>query len=117
MLKDWGERGKGEDLLSLYLGLNKSLDAIEDARVTVLPPPPIQGVGNAAGVTMQLELRDASFDLAKLQAVVTAVETDALSQSSIQRVMAPFRANVPQYIIEVDRVKTETLQLSGDQVF
>ena len=37
MLKDWGERGKGEDLLSLYVGLNKSLDAIEDARITVLP--------------------------------------------------------------------------------
>src|SRR5262249_39248122 len=70
-----------------------------------------------AGVTMQIELRDNSFDMSKLQAIVTAVETDAQSQSSIQRVMAPFRASVPQYTVEVDRVKTETLQLTVDQVF
>ena len=39
----------------------------------VLPPPPIQGVGNAAGATMQVQLRDGSFDLAKLQNVVQAM--------------------------------------------
>jgi hydrophobic/amphiphilic exporter-1 (mainly G- bacteria), HAE1 family len=117
ILKDWDERGKGEDLLSLFLGLNRSMEAIEEARILVLPPPPIQGVGNSAGVTMQIELRDGTFDLAKLQAMVSAVEANAQSQSSIQRVIAPFRSRVPQYTIEVDRVKTETLQLTVDQVF
>ena len=58
--------------MSLFTGLNQSLDVIEDARVMVLPPPPIQGVGNAAGATMQIELRDGSFDLAKLQNIVDA---------------------------------------------
>jgi HAE1 family hydrophobic/amphiphilic exporter-1 len=117
MLKDWGERGPSEGLLPLFTGLNKSLEAIEEARILVLPPPPIQGIGNAAGVTMQLELRDGSFDLAKLQTVISSVESNAQSQSSIQRVMAPFRFSVPQYTIEVDRVKTETLGLTLDQVF
>jgi len=32
-------------------------------------------------------------------------------------VLASFRANVPQYAVEVDRVKTQTLQVSLDQVF
>jgi HAE1 family hydrophobic/amphiphilic exporter-1 len=117
ILKDWGERGKGEDLLSLYQGLNRSMGEIEEARILVVPPPPIQGVGNAAGVTMQIELRDSTFDLAKLQTVVSAVETNAQSQSSIQRVLAPFRSNAPQFVVSVDRVKTETLQLTVDQVF
>ena len=70
ILKDWSERGKGQDLLSLFIGLNRALDAIEEARILVLPPPPIQGIGNAGGFTMQVELRDGSFDLAKLQAIV-----------------------------------------------
>src|SRR5262249_5345051 len=96
---------------------NKALDQIEEARILVVPPPPIQGIGNAAGVTMQVELRDGSFDLAKLQTLVGAIETNSQTQSSIQRVMAPFRSRVPQYTIEVDRVKTETLKLSVDQVF
>jgi hydrophobic/amphiphilic exporter-1 (mainly G- bacteria), HAE1 family len=117
ILKEWSARGASEGLLPLYTGLNKSLEAIEEARILVLPPPPIQGIGNAAGVTMQLELRDGSFDLAKLQTITNAVESNAQTQSSIQRTMAPYRANVPQYTIAVDRVKTETLHVNVDQVF
>ena len=83
----------------------------------VLPPPPIQGVGNAAGATMQVQLRDGTFDLAKLQNVVQAMVTNASSQSSLQAVIAPYRATVPQYIVEVDRVKTQTLGLTINQVF
>ena len=43
VLKPWAERGKGEDLRSLVVGLNGSLGAIEEARTIVLPPPAIQG--------------------------------------------------------------------------
>src|SRR5262249_41323819 len=117
ILKPWSERGSAEGLLPLYSGLNKAMDEIEEARILVLPPPPIQGIGNAAGVTMQVELRDGSFDLTKLQTAITSMESNAQSQSSIQRVMAPFRANVPQYTVEVDRVKVETVRLTMDQVF
>jgi HAE1 family hydrophobic/amphiphilic exporter-1 len=117
ILNDWSERGKGEDLLSLFTGLNKAMEEIEEARILVLPPPPIQGIGNAAGVTMQVELRDGSFDLAKLQSLVGTVEGNAQTQSTVQRVMAPFRSSVPQYTIEVDRIKTENLRLTVDQVF
>jgi HAE1 family hydrophobic/amphiphilic exporter-1 len=117
ILKDWSARGAGEDLRSLFLDLNRSLAAIEEARTLVLPPPPIQGVGAGAGATMQIELRDGSFDLAKLQGVVTAMAANAETQSSLQRVMAPFRSSVPQYTVEVDRVKAQMLQVTVDQVF
>jgi hydrophobic/amphiphilic exporter-1 (mainly G- bacteria), HAE1 family len=66
---------------------------------------------------MQVELRDASFDLAKLQTEVDAVSGNALTQSSIQRVMAPFRSRSPQFTIDIDRVKTEAVHLTADQVF
>src|ERR1051325_8199256 len=39
------------------------------------------------------------------------------SQSSFQRVMSTFRADAPQFRIEVDRVKAQTLHVSVDQVF
>jgi len=117
ILKDWSLRGKGEDLASLYATLNKSLSGVEDGRVLVLPPPPIQGIGNAAGFTMQIELRDGSFDLAKLQGAANAMVKTAETQSGIQRVSATFRANVPQYRVEVDREKVENVGLTTDQVF
>ncbi len=117
ILKDWSLRGKGEDLLSLYTTLNKDLSAVEDGTVLVLPPPPIQGIGNAAGFTMQVELRDGSFDLAKLQSAANAIVKIAETQSGIQRVWAPFSANVPQYRVEIDREKVQTLGLTTDLVF
>lgn len=117
ILKDWSLRGKGEDLASLYQTLNRSLSDMEDGRVLVLPPPPIQGIGNAAGFTMQIELRDGSFDLAKLQGTVNAMVKTAETQSGIQRVSATFRANVPQYSVEIDREKVENVGLTTDQVF
>lgn len=117
ILKDWDARGPGEDLRSLVVGLNQKLEAIPEARIFVLPPPPIQGIGNAAGFAMQVELRDGNSDFGKLQAVTQAVVANAQTQSALQRVSSPFRSMVPQFDVEVDRIKTQTLHITTDQVF
>ena len=117
ILKDWDARGAGEDLRSLVVGLNQKLGAIADARIIVLPPPPIQGIGNAAGFAMQVELRDGNADFNKLQAITNAIVTNGQSQSALQRVSSPFRSMVPQFDVEVDRIKTQTLHVTTDVVF
>jgi HAE1 family hydrophobic/amphiphilic exporter-1 len=117
VLKDWSRRGKGEDLLSLFQQFNRDFAAIRDARIVVFPPPPIQGIGNAAGFAMQVELRDGSFDLTKLQTITNAIVKDAQTQSGLQRVTSSFRSSVPQMKVDVDRAKAETLQVSIDDVF
>ncbi|HLZ01854.1 MAG TPA: multidrug efflux RND transporter permease subunit [Bradyrhizobium sp.] len=117
ILKDWTARGPGEDLRSLVYGLNDKVAAIMEARTLVLPPPPIQGIGNAAGFAMQVELRDGNTDFAELQAITGAMVRNAQSQSALQRVQSPFRATVPQFDVEVDRIKTQTLHVTTDQVF
>ena len=117
ILKDWDSRGKGEDLRSLVYGLNDKLAPILEARALVLPPPPIQGIGNAAGFAMQIELRDGNSDYAKLQAITQAMVANAQTQSALQRVQSPFRATVPQFDVEVDRIKTQTLHVTTDEVF
>jgi HAE1 family hydrophobic/amphiphilic exporter-1 len=117
MLKDWSVRGKGQDLASLYKTLNDKLSHIQDGSVLVLPPPPIQGIGNAGGFTLQIELRDGSFDLAKLGSSTNAVVSAASTQSSIQRISTSFRASAPQYKVEINREKVQALLLTTDQVF
>jgi hydrophobic/amphiphilic exporter-1 (mainly G- bacteria), HAE1 family len=117
ILKDWAARGAGEDLRSLVYGLNDKLSTILQARALVLPPPPIQGIGNAAGFAMQIELRDGNNDYAKLQALTQAMVANAQTQSALQRVQSPFRATVPQFDVEIDRIKTQTLHVTTDQVF
>src|SRR4051794_20356845 len=117
VLKEWSARGPGQDLRSLFVGLNEKLSVIEEARILVVPPPPIQGIGNAAGFAMQVQLRDGNSDFSKLQAITGAVVANASTQSALQRVSSPFRATVPQFDIEVDRIKTQTLHVTTDQVF
>ena len=58
-----------------------------------------------------------SFDLGKLQGITDAVVSNAASQSGLQRVSTSFRAGVPQYKIQVDRVKTQVVHVTLDQVF
>ena len=65
----------------------------------------------------QIELRDGSFDLAKLEGSANATVHAASTQSSIQRVSTSFRAAAPQYKIVIDREKVQTLLLTTDQVF
>jgi HAE1 family hydrophobic/amphiphilic exporter-1 len=113
VLKDWSVR---PDLRTLFGRLSRALDTV-DARVITLPPPPIQGIGNVGGFTMQVELRDGSSDFAKLQSITNAVVANAQSQSALQRVSTTFRAIAPQLRVEVNRVKAQTLHVSVDQVF
>jgi HAE1 family hydrophobic/amphiphilic exporter-1 len=117
ILKEWSERGPGEDLLSLFNGLNQHLSVIPEARILVVPPPPIQGIGNAAGFAMQVELRDGNADYGKLQAITNTIVANGQTQSALQRVSSSFRSMVPQFDVEIDRVKTQTLHVTTDQVF
>ncbi|SHL13708.1 efflux RND transporter permease subunit [Bradyrhizobium lablabi] len=117
ILKEWSARGPGQDLRSLFVGLNEKMSVISEARILVIPPPPIQGIGNAAGFAMQLQLRDGNADYGKLQAIAGALVSNAQTQSALQRVSSSFRSMVPQFDVEVDRIKTQTLHVTTDQIF
>ena len=117
ILKDWSVRGKKLGLVPMIESLNKAVAGIEEAVVRVLPPPPIDGIGFAAGFTMQVQAIDNSFDFANLQRVTDAIVSDASSQSAIRFVITPFRASTPQYTVEVDRVKAQAVGVTVDQVF
>ena len=118
-LKDWGERykAKGQDLKSLYQGLSQRLGQVESARVQVIPPPPIQGIGISGGFQMQAELTDGSFDYQKLQRVTDLLVHEANTQSGLERVMTTFRADVPQISADINRAKAQSLGVSVGSVF
>jgi hydrophobic/amphiphilic exporter-1 (mainly G- bacteria), HAE1 family len=114
VLKDWSQRA---NLLVLFPRLTKAFAAVDEAQVLMFPPPPIQGIGNAGGFAMQIELRDGSTDFAKLQTITSTIVDNATSQSALQHVSTTFRATAPQIRIDVDRAKAQTVHVSVDQVF
>jgi hydrophobic/amphiphilic exporter-1 (mainly G- bacteria), HAE1 family len=119
ILKDWSERERagGQDLRSLYTKLSTALDELPMAEAFVLVPPPIQGIGNAGGFTMEVELRDGSFDFQKLERATQAVMSVGRTQSGLQRLVSPFRAGAPQIRLTMDRTKAETLGVSVGDAF
>ncbi|HZY52923.1 MAG TPA: efflux RND transporter permease subunit, partial [Reyranella sp.] len=118
-LDDWGVRNgkKGEDIRSIAQTLMRETSGLQDGRVIVLGPPPIQGIGNASGFQMQIEQRDGSFDLAKLQSAADEVVDQARTQTSIANPFTTFRAGAPHIELEVDRSKAESLNVSVGDVF
>ncbi|MGE7415281.1 efflux RND transporter permease subunit [Methylobacterium tarhaniae] len=115
ILRDWSRRGAGEDLRSVYAGLQARLAALPQARFTVVPPPPIQGLGLVGGFQMQVQLADGSFDYGKLQQAADGLVAQAGSEPGLARVTTPFRASAPHLRIELDRRKAETLGVAvGD---
>jgi HAE1 family hydrophobic/amphiphilic exporter-1 len=119
VLDDWSTRGRGtgRDLRSIYGRLQSELGKMTDAVAFVIVPPPIQGIGNATGFTMMVELRDGSNDFQKLQRITRTIVADGMSQTGLQRLTTPFRAGVPQIRLLVNRVKAETLHVPVEDVF
>ena len=119
ILKDWDVRlkGAGQDVRTIAQRLNGALQGIPEAITFALPPPPIQGIGNVGGFTMQAEIKNGDFDYALLQSLTNTVVSDANAQSALQRVVTTYRAGAPQLTVVVDRVKAETLGITVGQVF
>ena len=68
MVKPFDERlkAKDQDFVTIYKRLQNAMASLPDGKAFILPPPPIQGIGNASGFQMQLELLDGSTDYQKL---------------------------------------------------
>ncbi|MBP2150832.1 efflux RND transporter permease subunit [Xanthobacter flavus] len=108
---------KGQDLLSMYENLNKAVSDVEEAEVVILVPPAIQGIGNAAGFTMQPQIRNGNFDYQLLEQITTSMVDKARAQSALSHVSSSFRAGAPQIQVDVNRIKAETLGITVGQVF
>jgi HAE1 family hydrophobic/amphiphilic exporter-1 len=119
VLGDWNVRlkQKGEDVRSITQDLNRSLQGVTRAVVFAFPPPPIQGIGNVGGFTMQVEIKNGDFDYALLQSLADAVVGAGNAQSALQRLSTTFHAGAPQLNVIVDRTKAETLGITVGNVF
>jgi HAE1 family hydrophobic/amphiphilic exporter-1 len=115
MFKDWSVRGKKQDLLALYKKMNEIAAHTLSAKILVMVPPPIQGLGMSGGFQMQVELKDGTFDYQKLQYATDKLIQYGNQQPELQRLMTSFRATVPQLSAPIDRIKAESLGVSvGD---
>jgi HAE1 family hydrophobic/amphiphilic exporter-1 len=117
MLKDWGQRGKREDLRHIHQNLVQQLASVQEARTRVLIPPPIQGLGASSGFQMQIELTDGNVEFGRLQQITDQMVQEANTTPSVQNAFTAFRASVPQLSLRVDASQAATLNLNVGDVY
>ena len=119
VLKDWSIRGKqkGQDLRSILEHMQRELVSLPDGQAIVLVPPPIQGIGNAGGMQMQVELLGGSFNYQALSNMAEAIVTKAKDNPHLQHVQTTFRPNTPHVEVTVDRAQAESMRVSVGDVF
>ncbi len=111
-LKDWSERtGPGQGAASLAGRFTRELSTVRDARVFVMLPPAVRGLGSNAGFTLQLQdlggvgqevlqkARDQFITLANQDKRLTGVRASGLSASA-------------QLQVQIDDRKASALGLS-----
>ena len=116
--KPWDERkDKSEQLMGIVAELNRRFSVIKEARIVVIPPPAIPGLGNAGGFSIQVEQRQSNDDIKTFERVVQQFVAAANKQPEIGQAFTFFTARTPGFMVDVDRDKAKKLGLNLADVY
>ena len=90
---------------------------IKNANVVVIPPPPIRGIGVAAGFALQIEQGNSTDDIHAFEKVVNNFVAAAKKNPATSTAVCYFSAHTPSYNLTVDREKCEKLGVNTSDVF
>jgi len=117
MLKDWEEREEATlSLAQITARLSSRLWTLAEAQVMVFNPPPIPGLGTSAGFDFRLQ-DNQGRDVAELSQVMNGLIFAANQQDALSRVYSTYRANIPQYLLQVDRNKAKAMGIQLTDIF
>ncbi len=101
---------------SVLADLRTRLSVIEGAYVLTIPPPPVQGIGNAGGFKMMLEDR-AGLGAQALVDAARALVGAANRDPDFAGVFTLLNTGSPSVYADIDRMKAEKVGLTPTDVF
>jgi HAE1 family hydrophobic/amphiphilic exporter-1 len=101
----------------IIMALNKKFSAIKEAKIIVIPPPAIPGLGNAGGFSIQIEQKQSNDDIKTFEKVVNSFVAEANKQPEIAGAFTFFSAHTPGYEVDLDRDKCKRLGLNIADVY
>ncbi|MDB5111128.1 MAG: Transporter, hydrophobe/amphiphile efflux family [Mucilaginibacter sp.] len=120
MLTPWDERTTPSTTAQgLMDGLKKKIAkaGIKNANIVVAQPPPIRGIGQAAGFSMQIEQGSSTDDIYAFEKVIKKFVAAAHQTPATSTAYCYFSAHTPSYDLNVDREKCEKLGVNISDVF
>jgi len=116
-LKSFEERRKlGVTFPEIMAEAQKRTADINEARLLIVPPPVIQGIGSAGGYRMIVEDRgDHSFQ--ELSGLSWGLIAKANQTAGLKQVYTLFDISTPRVFADIDRKKAEMLGVPPERVF
>ncbi|KAB0679608.1 efflux RND transporter permease subunit [Aureimonas leprariae] len=116
-LKPFDERVKAGESADKILGdLTGRLQAIQEAFIIAIPPPPVRGIGNSGGFKMQVQERMGP-EVERVLAASRDLMGKAAGDKGLQGVFTTFTASSPQLFLNIDRRKAEILNVPIESIF
>jgi multidrug efflux pump len=98
--------------------VNGAIQEIQGARMFVVPPPAVDGLGNAGGFKLQVQDRSGQGEQALFGAVWgTLGQVYGNPKSSIGTPFSTYDINVPQLMADVDRTKAKQMGVGLQDVY
>ncbi|MGZ3762787.1 MAG: efflux RND transporter permease subunit, partial [Mucilaginibacter sp.] len=120
MLTPWDERTTPTTMVpGLIDELKKRIAkaGIKNANIVVAQPPPIRGIGQAAGFAMQIEQGSSTDDIYAFEKVTQKFVAAAKKNPATSTAYCYFSAHTPSFQLSVDREKCEKLGVNISDVF
>ncbi len=120
MLTPWDQRTTKETRMPGILDVLRKRIAranIRNANVVVIQPPPIRGIGIAAGFSMQIEEGTSTDDIHAFEKSVNNFVAAARKEPATSTAFCYFSAHTPSFELMVDRQKCEKLGVNITDVF
>ena len=117
ILKPWDERKTPDLAVSHIINMtNWKLQQFKELQAFSFNPPPIQGLSQTGG--FQFELQDmGSGDIEAFSKVAQRMIETGAHYPALTPLSTTFKADYPQYYVDLDRTKAKTLGISISTIF
>jgi multidrug efflux pump subunit AcrB len=116
-LKSFEERKKlGADLATIMAEAQKRTADINEARLLIIPPPLIQGIGSAGGYRMIVQ-DTGGHSFQELSGLSWGIIGKANQTEGLKQVYTLFDISTPRVYADVDRAKADMLGVPPERIF
>jgi HAE1 family hydrophobic/amphiphilic exporter-1 len=117
-LKHWDERDpKTESVQAIIQEIQRRTADIKEARILVVAPPAIPGLGQSSGFTFELQQTTSSDDVRQFEAVMRKFIGALNQRPEIGLAYSFFSTRTPSYQVDIDREKAKKLGVSVSDAY
>jgi hydrophobic/amphiphilic exporter-1 (mainly G- bacteria), HAE1 family len=117
-LKLWEDRDlETESVPKIIAEIQRRTADIKEARILVISPPAIPGLGASSGFTFEMQQTTSSDDIKKFEEVMRKFIAAANQRPEIAMAYSFFSTRTPSYHVDLDREKAKKLGVSVAEAY